>query len=175
MENVGKEFIDAIVLIKKKFEDKVDKGGKPYINHLFSVSNKIKKLVDDLALWSDEVNDVVLFYQKCSVVALLHDILEDTNTTAAELKDNGFSDDIIDAVVAITRRKDEKSYIDYIDRLKSNDMAKCVKIYDLEDNMNITRLQNIDDSDLKRIKKYFYCHKYLHGLITKEELINKLK
>lgn len=174
MENVGKEFTDAIVLINKKFEDKVDKGGKPYINHLFSVANRLKKNITDLTL-HEAPEEVILFYQKCRVVALLHDILEDTNTTVDGLKDNGFSDDIIDAVVAITRRKDEKSYIDYIDRLKSNDMAKCVKIYDLEDNMNITRLQNIDDSDLKRIKKYFYCHKYLHGLITKEELINKLK
>lgn len=175
MENIDKELFDALVLINKKFEDKVDKGGKPYVNHLFSVSNKIKNLVVDLTLWGDGANDAVLFYQKCRVVALLHDILEDTNTTVDELKDNGFSDDIIDAVVAITRRKDEKSYIDYIDRLKLNDMAKCVKIYDLEDNMNITRLQNIDDSDLKRIKKYFYCHKYLYGTITKQELINNLK
>ena len=108
------------------------------------------------------------------IAGLLHDILEDTECTVEILKENGFDDEIIDAIVAITRRKDEHSYFDFIKRLKSNEIARVVKIYDLENNMDIRRLSKLEEKDLKRLKKYWYCWKYLKNEIDEETCINSL-
>ena len=173
MDEIHKQLLNAIRIINIKFKNKYDKGGNPYVSHLFSVETKIESIWDNLLIEGVD-DEVILFYRKCCVVALLHDILEDTDTTENDLENEGFSNDIIDAVVAITRKKNE-SYIDFIERVKLNDMAKCVKIYDLEDNMDIKRLKDVTDKDLKRLKKYFYCRKYLFSSITKDELIALLK
>ena len=165
MDTLIKQYTDAITLIKQKFEGKVDKGGHPYVGHLFRVANSIKKIVDDLTICGSS-EEAITFYRKAQIVALLHDILEDTDTTVDELRGLCFDDDIIQAVVAITRRKDEKLYFDFIERVKENDLAKCVKIYDLEDNMDIRRLKNLEEKDIKRISKYWHCWMYLRGQMT---------
>ena len=84
-----------------------------------------------------------------------------TDCTADILREEGFDDEIIDAVVAITRRKDEFHYSDFIKRVKANKIARIVKIYDLEDHMDIRRLPELEDRDFKRLKKYWYSWKYL--------------
>ena len=170
------QYVKAVSLIRDKFEDKVDKGGHPYINHLFNVDRSAKKIWDDLKL-NCAPKDVLVFYEKCRVVALLHDILEDTDVTIDELKENGFDDDIIDAIVCITRLKIEKKYEPYsefIERVKNNDIAKCVKIFDLEDNMDIKRLSSLGEKDFIRLNKYFHSWRYLRGIETKEEYNNNL-
>ncbi len=165
MYTLGEQYVKAITLIKTKFSDKVDKGGHPYIGHLFSVSRSIGDVIDDLTMTGVD-EEVITFYRKAEIVALLHDILEDTDTTEDGLREEGFDDDIIQAVVAITRRKDEKLYFDFIERVKECDLAKVVKIYDLEDNMDIKRLKSLEEKDLKRIFKYWHCWQYLRGMIT---------
>ena len=82
------------------------------------------------------------------VVAILHDIVEDTPMTLSELKKYILDKDIIDAVDAITRRKDEDLYYDYILRVSKNDLARRVKIFDLTHNMDITRLSEDIDADI---------------------------
>ena len=142
----------AETLIKKYFEGKVDKGGHDYKGHLYRVAGGIDM---EWVIYGKEISD------KAYIVALLHDILEDTDCTADILREEGFDDEIIDAVVAITRRKNEHHYSDFIKRVKTNKIARIVKIYDLEDNMDIRRLSKLEDRDLKRLKKYWYSWKYL--------------
>lgn len=160
----------AETLIKKYFEGKVDKGGYPYIGHLYGVALGV---VSERMKGVDE--DYAVRYSKHEIVALLHDILEDTDCTTEILREEGFDDEIIDAVVAITRRKDEQHYSDFIKRVKENKIARIVKIYDLEDNMDIRRLSELEDRDLKRLKKYWYSWKYLKDEIDEVTYISNLK
>lgn len=161
----------AETLIEKYFEGKVDKGGHPYIGHLYRVALGV---VSDW--WMTRVyEDYAVRYRKDDIVALLHDILEDTDCTTDILREEGFDDEIIDAVVAITRRKDEQHYSDFIKRVKENKIARIVKIYDLEDNMDIRRLSELEDRDLKRLKKYWYSWKYLKDEIDEVTYISNLK
>ena len=94
------------------------------------------------------------------VVALLHDILEDTYLTLEDLRKEGISSIQEDALLLLTKSKNV-DYFDYINALKSNDIARAVKIYDLKHNMEITRLKTITEHDIKRIQKY---HKALNIL-----------
>ena len=86
-------------------------------------------------------------------IAYLHDILEDTNTTTQELISIGISTDTINIINILTKKKDEP-YINYINRIKKNSAAQMIKKADLEDNMNISRLNQLTDKDIARIKKY---------------------
>lgn len=167
--------INVLELIRKKFANKVDKGGNPYINHLYSVADKVEGEGCQKSDWFDYgKTSLSMFYHKAYVVALLHDILEDTDTTEQELRDLGCDDEIINAIIAITRRDDEQYYFDFIERVKKNDIAKLVKIRDLENNMDIKRLNKFSDYEQKRLKKYWYCWKYLKGEISDIECNNTI-
>ena len=87
------------------------------------------------------------------VVALLHDILEDTYLTLEDLRKEGISSIQETALLLLTKSKNI-DYFDYINAIKSNDIALAVKIYDLKHNMEITRLKTITEHDIKRIQKY---------------------
>ena len=121
MEDAIKDKI--LDFVKERHAGQKDKAGDRYVNHIFRVY--LASIVNELGF-------------KCEVVALLHDILEDTDTTIDELKGLGIDDEIIESIVAITRNEEE-SYREYIVRVSNNSIAKKVKILDLEDNMNIGR------------------------------------
>ena len=87
------------------------------------------------------------------IVAVLHDVLEDTSVTAAQLRAEGFSEEILTAIECLTRGEGE-SYENFIERSKSNALARRVKLADIEDNMNICRIRNITDQDLQRLGRY---------------------
>ena len=112
----------------------VDKAGAPYIFHPIRVSSRCS---------TDEER----------IVALLHDTIEDTEVTAEYLLTEGFSRNIIDAILSVPRNKGE-SYEDFIKRSKLNPIGRQVKLHDLEDNMDITRLNELTEKDLKRLSKY---------------------
>ena len=133
----------AFRIVEEAFKDKFDKGGKPYINHLLSVSSR---------LTTDEDK----------TVGLLHDLLEDCLEWTEEKLSLEFPNNIVESVVCLTKIKGEK-YSDYLDRVKTNEIALKVKISDLKDNMDITRLSKLTDKDLKRIVKY---HESYHELIN---------
>lgn len=118
-----------------------DKSNKPYILHLLYVMNKI----DDL---------------KCKIVGVFYDILEDTDITRNDLLNYGFSEDIVIAVEVLTKSKNQK-YMEYIENIKCNDIARRVKLIDLKHNMDLTRLYEISDKDLKRTVKYLEAYKKL--------------
>lgn len=109
-------------------------GDEPYISHPCRVVNRMGV--------ADEVG---------VVVAYLHDVVEDTQFTLDDLR-AGFSDEIVDAIDAITRRKDEK-YFDYIRRLSKNPIAKRVKIADLQ--------ENLSQGDLSLSTRYYKALKML--------------
>lgn len=111
-----------------------DKGGHSYIWHPIRV-----------ALNFD--------HAELRAVALLHDVLEDTEATEDRLRDL-FGDSITDAVVALTKTPDQ-DYQDFIRQCGDNPTARLVKIADLADNMDIDRLPKpLTESDISRLEKY---------------------
>jgi guanosine-3',5'-bis(diphosphate) 3'-pyrophosphohydrolase len=121
-----------------------DKGGQPYFGHLLRVSNACNSI-------------------QAKIVALLHDIVEDfeyTGVTLDNLRGYGFTDEIIDAVIAITKIDGEDYWV-YLARVKANWIATEVKLCDLRDNMNLDRLTVVTDYDLQRVKKYEAAEEYL--------------
>lgn len=124
----------AINLITKYHNDQVDKGGNPYKDHLYYVADSCES-------------------EQTKLVALLHDILEDTSCTPEELYDNGFSSEIVEAIITLSKNY-STSYGQYLKNIKENNLAKEVKIADLKNNMDLSRLKNIKEKDIKRNKKY---------------------
>ena len=76
------------------------------------------------------------------IVALLHDTIEDTEVTAEYLLMEGFPHNIVDAILSVTRNDDE-IYDDFIKRCRLNPIGRQVKLHDLEDNLDVTRLPQI--------------------------------
>ena len=163
---------NASKLILDEFVDKKDAGGHDYLQHLYAVADAIDKEANYKVV--DKHSSLSLFYRKAYIVALLHDILEDTECTIQELKNIGCDDEIIEAIESVTRRKDEQYYFDFIERARKNDIGRLVKIYDLENNMDVRRLNKFGDYEQKRLKKYWYCWKYLKGEITNIECNNTI-
>ncbi len=90
--------------------------------------------------------------------------------TFDKLREYLFSEEIGNGVIAVTRRVGE-SYADFIARAAKDQLGHAVKIYDLEDNMNITRLPNLTEKDWHRLNKYLHAWRYLTGLETTTENI----
>ncbi len=90
---------------------------------------------------------------EAKVVALLHDTIEGTPVTADYLRQQGIPEEIVEAVLSVTRREGEP-YEQYILRAAQNPLGREVKIADLEDNMNLRRLPEITAADVARTGKY---------------------
>lgn len=131
----------ALRLAIRAHEGQRDKGGRDYVTHPIRVAARCRSL-------------------QAKTVALLHDTLEDTSVTVDELREQGFPDEIVEAVQAITKRKGE-SYESFVKRLSGNALAREVKIADLEDNMDIRRLNEITDRDVNRLRIYLQAWKFL--------------
>lgn len=131
----------AIKLMFEKHKDQVDKSGMPYVFHPFHLAEQM----DD---------------EETTITALLHDIVEDTNTTFEDLRKLGFSDNVINALKLMTHDKNI-DYFEYVKNISKNPIARKVKIKDLEHNMDTSRLDEVTDKDLERVKKYKKCYKYL--------------
>jgi (p)ppGpp synthase/HD superfamily hydrolase len=123
----------AIELATKLHDGQVDKGGERYIEHPLRVMNSVEGETE-------------------KIVAVLHDTVEDTSVTVAELEDL-FGSLVASAVKALTRLAGE-DYFEFIDRVKQNPIAAKVKVADIKDNMNLARLKTISDQDRKRNEKY---------------------
>ncbi len=87
------------------------------------------------------------------IVAVLHDTVEDTYLNCDLLREEGFPDEILDAVDALTR-EDGETYEAFIDRIAENPLATSVKLLDLHDNIDATRLPELGEKELQRIAKY---------------------
>lgn len=95
-----------------------------------------------------------------TIVALLHDTIEDTDITPEYLLDKGFPQEIVDAVLSVTKR-DGESYEDFVARAKQNPIGRMVKIHDLEDNMDLRRLNELTDEMVSRQRKYLKAYHFL--------------
>ena len=122
-------------------EGQVDKSGVPYVFHPIHLAEQMET--------EEEI---------CT--ALLHDVVEDTKWTLAELEAEGFPASVLDAVRLLTREKDV-SYMAYIERLSGNRIARKVKLADLEHNSDLTRLIEVTERDLRRQEKYFLAKEFL--------------
>ena len=144
-KNVSKDTFDCVAKAKEIAEHvhagQVDKAGKPYIGHPAAVAG----FVDG---------------EEEKAVAWLHDVVEDTETTLDDLRGYGFSDEIVEAVDCVTRRKGEDRS-DYLARVKSNPLATVVKLADLRHNSDLSRLENPGQKDFERRNKYFKEIEYL--------------
>lgn len=153
--------MDIFDYIEKKFEGKTDKCGEPYVLHLYRVAKTAKESYF-IRLTETEKDDV---YK----IALLHDILEDTDTTVDELKTLDYiSDTVIDAVVTLTRTKEE-TYNEYIERVGNNRLATVVKLHDLKDNMDITRYADFKDISISLLERYHKAYSFLFKQLIKLE------
>jgi len=121
-----------------------DKAGEDYSHHPFRVAEKCQSI-------------------SAKVVALLHDTIEDTDVTAEHLRNEGFPEEIISAVLSVTKQEGE-NYEDFVCRAAENAIGREVKIADLEDNMDIRRLKEITDDDVARLRKYHRAWQYLKKL-----------
>ena len=136
-----KDLDKAYEIASMAHKNQKDKGGIEYINHPVAVSMLVGSLEE-------------------KIVALLHDVVEDTHVTLAELKSFGFNDNVIAAIDAISRKAGE-STDDYMNRVKNNKLACSVKKADLLHNMDISRLKVVKKKDLERLDKYQYIYNYL--------------
>lgn len=129
----------ALVIALKAHSGQVDKGGSVYILHPLRIMGKMS-------------NDTE------RAVALLHDVLEDSPYTAEDLLAAGISIEVVEAVLTLTKENDVNgvpiAYEDYLISVKANSLARIIKLADLEDNMDLSRLNKITGKDLKRREKY---------------------
>ena len=115
-------------------KNQVDKSGMPYVYHPFHLAEQME----------DE-------YSVC--VALLHDVVEDTDYTLTDLIEAGFPAPVTDAIALMTH-DDAVPYMDYVKKLRNDPIARAVKLADLRHNSDLSRLDVIDDRALERAEKY---------------------
>jgi (p)ppGpp synthase/HD superfamily hydrolase len=124
----------AIEIALKAHRAQVDKAGEPYILHPLRVM---------LRLNSSEERQV----------GILHDVVEDSDWTIEQLGMEGFSENVVAAVEALTRR-DGEDYFDFIRRAANHSLARKVKKADLLDNMDLKRIMSPSNRDFERLKRY---------------------
>ena len=139
------ELVDlALKIAIRAHEGQKDKSGREYVMHPIRVAERCKD-------------------SKAKIVALLHDTLEDTDVTREYLLEQGFPEEIVEGILSVTRLEGE-TYEEFVRRASINPIGKEVKKADLEDNMDIRRLKEITDEDVKRLRKYLRAWQYLTNL-----------
>ncbi|HET6251968.1 MAG TPA: hypothetical protein VFE47_30060 [Tepidisphaeraceae bacterium] len=134
---------DAIAVAAEAHRGVLDKSGQPYILHPLRVMFRCETEME-------------------RIVAVLHDVVEDTGRTFDDLRKVGFSEEVIAALDCVTKRQGE-SYEQFIERSAANPVATKVKLADLEDNMDVRRLPAIEKKDWERMQKYLSAWKRLKG------------
>lgn len=133
----------AMKLCFEAHKDQVDKTEIPYVFHPFHLA--------------EQMND-----EYTTVIALLHDVVEDTEYSFKDLEDMGYPKEVIDALRLLTHEKGVP-YMEYISKIKDNPLAKTVKLADLRHNSDITRLNVVDEKTIRR------CEKYKKAILLLEE------
>ena len=124
----------ALKLCFEAHKDQIDKSGIPYVFHPFHLAEQM----------ADE---------NTTIVALLHDVIEDTEYTLDDLRKFGFAEDVLSAISLMTHA-DDVPYMEYVVKIKTNPIAKAVKLADLKHNSDMSRLDRITQTDEERAKKY---------------------
>ena len=140
-EDLARLLDKAALICVTKHTGQRDKTGKAYFQHPMRVAMRCER---------DEEK----------IVALLHDVIEDTDVTAEWLKKEGFPEVIVEAVESVTRKHDE-DYGDFVKRAKQNAIGRMVKLHDLEDNLDVLRLSEVSAEMAERLSKYLKARAYL--------------
>tara|TARA_B110000091_G_scaffold137930_1_gene147459 strand:- start:433 stop:855 length:423 start_codon:yes stop_codon:yes gene_type:complete len=135
----------AIEIAQEAHKGVKDKGGHDYINHPIRVMH---------AMSNDQEK----------IVAILHDVVEDSDWTFERLKEEGFEDSVIESLRCVTKYSEEEDYQEFIKRAATNKIATKVKMADIEDNLDLSRLGTLTEKDLTRIEKYKKALKHLKAL-----------
>jgi guanosine-3',5'-bis(diphosphate) 3'-pyrophosphohydrolase len=132
---------DAIILAARAHRGQVDKAGQPYILHPIRLM---------LSLTGEQER----------MAALLHDVVEDSDVTLGDLTVAGYPVEVVEAVALLTHREGVE-YSDYIERIKGNTIARRVKLADLRDNLDVSRISSPTEKDRERMEKYQVALKIL--------------
>ena len=125
----------AIQIAVQAHAGTTDRGGKAYILHPISVMMRCE---------TDEEK----------IVAILHDVVEDTDWTFDALREEGFSETIIEALKTVTKHSEDEDYDEFIRRSLKNETGRKVKIADLRENLDVTRIGELTEKDIERFNKY---------------------
>jgi (p)ppGpp synthase/HD superfamily hydrolase len=131
----------AITIAVQAHAGQKDRYGAPYILHPLRVMSHVNTTVE-------------------KIIAILHDVVEDTQWTFEELAREGFGEEIVEALDCVTRRKGE-AYEKFVDRSVGNSLARRVKLADLRDNMELGRADHLKPKDVERFNKYLKAWKRL--------------
>ena len=112
-----------------------DRGGHAYILHPLRVMMRVET-------------------ESEKIVAVLHDVVEDTDWTFDDLRTEGFSEDIIEAVKSVTKSAEDENYDAFVQRSLKNKIGRQVKIADLRENLDVTRMGDLTATDVARLNKY---------------------
>ncbi len=141
--NASKLLGRAIAIATEAHRDQKDRYGAPYILHPLRV----------MARTSSDLE---------KVVAVLHDVVEDTQWTFQDLQKEGFPVEVIEALKCVTKQEGE-DYDHFVERSAANPIARHVKLADLEDNMDVRRMPDVKAEDLQRLQKYLKAWRRLTG------------
>ena len=135
----------AIEIAVNAHKGVTDKGGNPYIVHPLRVMMSLK---------SDNEK----------IVGVLHDVVEDAEDWDFErLKEEGFSKEVLDALRSVTKTSEEEDYNEFVQRALTNEIGRAVKIADIRDNLDVTRIGELRQKDMNRLNKYKNALKVLLG------------
>ena len=132
----------AIIIASKAHNGQKDKAGCEYILHPLRLMLQMKT--------QDE-----------KIIAIVHDAIEDSDYTIQDLRHEGFGEEILNPLELLTRNNKNVAYEDYIKKIKTNPVATKIKIADLEDNMDLTRIKDLKEKDLSRLKRYNWAWHFL--------------
>ena len=135
---------DAIALAVEAHRGQREKAGQPYILHVLRVMFRLDGEAE-------------------RIVAVLHDVVEDTGRTFDDLRRLGYPDEVLAALECVTKREGE-SYDQFVARAASNPIARRVKLADLEDNLDLRRLPAVADKDFDRLARYVKAWRHLKQL-----------
>lgn len=134
---------DAVSIAARAHRGQTDKAGAPYLLHPLRMMLRMDS-------------------EAAMMAAVLHDVVEDTEWTLERLREAGFSEEVLEAVDCLTHREGE-SYVEFVERVRMNPIARQVKIADLEDNMNVRRMNQLGPKESERLEKYHRAWRVLKG------------
>ena len=142
MNTAEQSMVDlALSIARQAHEGQLDKAGVDYIEHPIYVASQVDT-------------------EEEKAVALLHDVIEDSSVTAEELLNAGLPETVVTAIQILSKKKGQ-DYQTYLENVKSNPLARVVKLADLKHNSDLSRLRSVTDNDLERLEKYKRAIDYL--------------
>ncbi|MFS9058253.1 GTP pyrophosphokinase [Streptococcus infantis] len=142
MNTAEQSMVDlALSIARQAHEGQLDKAGVDYIEHPIYVASQVDT-------------------EEEKAVALLHDVIEDSSVTAEELLNAGLPETVVTAIQILSKKKGQ-DYQTYLENVKSNPLARVIKLADLKHNSDLSRLSSVTDKDLERLEKYKKAIDYL--------------